>query len=243
MKNNITFACAKQLYGQGISVFPARVNGSKKPVGEWKQYQQQRCPAIKLAEWFDRDNPHAIAVVCGEVSKNLLVLDLDDAELIDPFESQLESEHPDIYDSLVAIETGSGKRHLYFFCEQPFGPRQTFVKMADNKWAIEFRAEGNYVIGPGSPHSTHESNQPYHVVRGSLDEIPTCSAKQVRALIELAKSFEPTSGPSAAAEFGRGQGDHDGQIDRSRPGDDFDAETDWSEILSRDARPPVRAGP
>jgi putative DNA primase/helicase len=136
------------------------------------------------------------------------------------------------------VETGSGKRHYYLFCDEPFGPRQTFVKMSDNKWAIEFRAEGNYVIGPGSPTSTHKSGKPYRVIRGDIGEIFSCTPDEVATLIKTAKSFEKTTEPSAAEEFGVATSNDQSQIDLSRPGDDFDAHTDWAEILTEVIDPP-----
>ena len=85
----ITYEHATQLYHQGISVFPALVNGSKKPKGRWKQYQSKRCTPRQLRQWFKTSSPLAIAVVCGRISNNLLVIDIDDANLIEPFESRL----------------------------------------------------------------------------------------------------------------------------------------------------------
>ncbi len=236
---NTTHQHAEQLYNQGISVFPALVDGSKKPQGKWKQYQRDRCSPTQLNQWFAESYPCAIAVVCGQVSNNLVVIDIDDPDLVEPFETKLEKEHPELYDVAVAVETGSGKRHLYLFCDRPFGPRQTFVKMASNKWAIEFRSEGNYVIGPGSPTQTHKSGQPYRVIRGDIGEIYHFTANEVVTLIQIAKSFERPSGPSAAEEFGSAANCSKARIDLSRPGDDFDAHTDWAEILTEMVESPI----
>ena len=233
----ITYEHATQLYHQGISVFPALVNGSKKPKGRWKQYQSKRCTPRQLRQWFKTSSPLAIAVVCGRISNNLLVIDIDDANLIEPFESRLQTEHPELFNALLAVETGSTKRHLYLFCEEPFGPRQAFVKMADNKYAIEFRAEGNYVIGPGSPATAHKCNRPYRVIRGDIDRIASFSTDEVATLVKFAKSFEPPSGPLAAEEFGCASHDSESPIDTSRPGDDYDS-SDWSEILTEMLDPP-----
>ena len=235
-----TYDIARQLFEQGVSVCPARVDGSKRPKGRWKQFQQERCSTSDLRRWFDRADPWAIAVVCGTVSNNLLVIDLDDPDLIEPFESKLREEQSELFKSLVAVETGSGKRHFYLFCDEPFGPRQTFVKMSDKKWAVEFRAEGNYVIGPGSPASTHASGMPYHVIRGDIGEIYSFAPDEVAALIELAKSFEHPAGPSAAEEFGGDSNGTDRLIDLSRPGDDFADHTDWAEILTKMINPPYK---
>ena len=200
---NSTHQHARQLYDQGISICPVQVNGTKRPQGKWKGYQEQRCSSRDLLCWYDRWDPFAIGVVCGTVSDNLLVVDIDDSELIAPFESELRTKYPALFEALVAVETGSGKRHLYLFCDEPFGPRQTFVKMSDNKWAIEFRSEGNYVIGPGSPTSTHKSGKPYHVIRGDIGEIRSFSPEEVATLVDTAKSFEEVSGPSAAEKLAR----------------------------------------
>lgn len=237
MNKNTTLDHAKQFYAQGISICAGKADGSKKPVGSWGKYRQVRCTLGQIKRWFGGDRLYAILLVCGSISRNLLVIDFDEKSLIRPFLEKLKTEHPELYKVLVAVRTGSGKLHLYVFCEEPFGKRQCFVKLADNKYAIEFRADGCYVVGAGSPDTTHNSGKPYRVIRGDIGRIPTISPQDVAALVEIATAFEKTSDPkpskpslSAVHAFGAVRGD-EAPLDPSRPGDDFDQHADWSELM------------
>ena len=73
---NAILQAAIDFYNAGISVVPAKNDGSKAPIGSWKQYQVQRADIAQLEEWFGSGHS-GIGVVCGQVSGNLELLELE----------------------------------------------------------------------------------------------------------------------------------------------------------------------
>src|SRR5690348_2509009 len=74
-----TYEAAYYYISLGLSVIPIRLDGSKKPfLKEWKPYQSEIANDDDLESWF---NPYAdtygIGIVCGEVSGNLEVIDIE----------------------------------------------------------------------------------------------------------------------------------------------------------------------
>jgi putative DNA primase/helicase len=73
--NNILQA-ALDLHDAGCSVIPARTDGSKAPIGSWKQYQVIRPTRDEVIEWF-KDGHEGIGVITGSVSGNLEMLEAE----------------------------------------------------------------------------------------------------------------------------------------------------------------------
>ncbi len=120
---------AKILLSAGIKIFPIEP-GTKKPQSspagkpiKWSKYAKQVPSTQQLKQWFGE---HDVGVICGTPSGNLLVIDIDDPDIVDPFITRIRDDHRDLYDDFVEITTRSGKRHLYLLMAEPFGKRQTF---------------------------------------------------------------------------------------------------------------------
>lgn len=62
---------------RGLSLIPIRRDGSKAPIGAWKQFQSKLPTAKQVRGWFTVPNPPGIGVLCGGVSGGLEVLDFD----------------------------------------------------------------------------------------------------------------------------------------------------------------------
>ncbi len=60
----------------GLCPIPARTDGSKRPLIQWQQRQHQRPSRAEVDEWF-ADGHQAWGVVCGAVSGNLEMLELE----------------------------------------------------------------------------------------------------------------------------------------------------------------------
>ena len=120
----------------GVNVLPIKPY-SKEPAVNWKTYQ---------SEFFEGEvNPEQnIAVLCGSISNNLVVLDYDFPEAYDMFE--LES----LLDKTIVVQTGSGKYHVYV---RPFPPIQRTLRLTnDNGQHIDIQFNGTYVVAPPSIH-------------------------------------------------------------------------------------------
>ena len=112
----------------------------KKPVGSWKQYQTQR-RAFNEIGFQQGENA---GIVTGEIS-NLLVLDIDNEEL---FKSACEQQGWTVPETFE-VTTGKG-RHLYFNYPQD-GRRYRNIAQGE-KYGIDARGDGGYVVAPGSVH-------------------------------------------------------------------------------------------
>jgi len=116
----------------GFSVIPLK---GKKPVIEWKEYQQRKPTIEELQEWF-QENKFNIGIITGSIS-GIVVVDFDSEEAYQQFK--------DIQSPLV--KTGKGY-HMYFKYQD--GVRN-FQKREDLQ-EIDLRAEGGYVVAPPSMH-------------------------------------------------------------------------------------------
>jgi len=123
-----------------LAVIPA-IYGDKKPEIDWKQWQKQAPPWDQVDKWFNDGKPHNVAIVCGEASRNLAVIDFDDPETYSRFFKVAELEN-----ETLVVRTGSGRYHVYLFTPDPVPS----FKIPQLK--IEIRSIGNIVIAPPSKH-------------------------------------------------------------------------------------------
>ncbi|MEM3047078.1 MAG: bifunctional DNA primase/polymerase, partial [Candidatus Bathyarchaeia archaeon] len=127
-------------YDQGLCVIPA-IYGEKKPAVEWKRYQKERPSREQVVKWFqDQDGKRNIAIVCGEVSGNLTVIDFDDPSVYPRFfdTAKVEAATPVVKTARgVQVYLRSGK------------PVETF-KLPELH--VEVRGNGSLVIAPPSLH-------------------------------------------------------------------------------------------
>jgi hypothetical protein len=120
----------------GWSIIPIKAGTKKPTLRSWKQYQRVR-PSIKqLQKWFGNGKPKDMAVICGAVSGNLAVLDLDSERRCQWWYQQ----HPDLAGKLPIVKTKKGL-HIYFRAE-PFCKK--------NGDEVDLLSEGDCAILPPS---------------------------------------------------------------------------------------------
>ncbi len=76
MPDNPTLDMALDLLSEGISIIPIQPRSKKPALKTWKEYQTRLPTEAEAREWFSNGDKN-IAVVCGAVSGNLVVLDFD----------------------------------------------------------------------------------------------------------------------------------------------------------------------
>ena len=127
-------------YELGLSVFPIQ-HGNKRPaISSWEPYQHRLPAAEELSDWFAGREAN-IAVVCGRVSGNLVVMDFDDAKSYEEFFTNRER----LKKSTLVCRTARGV-HVYLRAAEPV---RTF-KIRELK--LDIRGEGSYVVAPPSLH-------------------------------------------------------------------------------------------
>jgi len=180
-----------ELYlGKGLSIIPLKPR-SKEPLIPWKEYQERLPTAKEIEKWFS-ENEANVAIVCGSISGNLIVVDFDSEEKFKEFYSKIDVEEPWLRDKLLntwIVETGKG-RHVYFriSCgreefEKLFRTRVRFAE------GVDVKAEGGYVVAPPS---IHPSGKEYRFIQGPANgfEIETLTLEEVTKLLKLLSGEE-----------------------------------------------------
>ena len=138
-------------WSMGISIIPCR--GKIPNIPAWQQYQQRRATRAELDAWISGGKFQTIGIICGAVSGNLVVMDLDSPPAVATYEQRF----PNLLDT-YAVTSGSGKgMHLYYQAEKL--PKTARVALAGEHHGIELRSDGCYVIAPPSIHP--DSLMPY----------------------------------------------------------------------------------
>ncbi len=164
----------------------------KRPLGEvlplvggvpsWKMYQATPPTEEEVRGWFCQVKSMNLAVVCGQVSGGLLVIDFDlDAEK--NWVRWRELTRP-LSDLLPVVETGKG-RHVYLRCRE----RVTSLQLARNASGgilIESRGEGSLCL---LPPSVHPNGRTYRWLSGGPESIPMVNTRQYVALLGAAASL------------------------------------------------------
>lgn len=160
-----------------MSVIPVR---GKECEIKWARYQVELPPNSHIHNWQHFGLLSGVAIVCGKVSGNLVVIDLDGGDAIVEFNTAF----PDWLDTYT-VYTGSGKgRHYYFYVDDL--PPTTRVK------GFEVRANGCYVVAPPSLHPT--TGKAYY----PLQNLPIRRVPNMIAIVDWVKGKIPRHGQNRA---------------------------------------------
>ena len=209
MQNELTpvWSQVEKLLTDGISVIPVRdkdetlSDGStairKSPYRKWKQFQGRIATKEELFYMMEQYNTSAVATICGKVSGNLEVIDIDVKWLpgVDArYFNDIRTLYPDLYNKLRIHKSPSGGYHLIYRVESSFiipgnqklGRRlSTEAELHINakekiKCFLETRGEGGYVLAPPSlGYSVHQGLP-----------IPTLTISERESLIALARCYD-----------------------------------------------------
>jgi Bifunctional DNA primase/polymerase, N-terminal len=136
------YAAALAYTDLGLSVLPCK---GKEPSIFWKPFQNRRASPQIIANWYHSGFLHNVGIICGSVSANLVVLDLDGMLAI----NLVNDVFPGLSDT-YRVMTGSGQgNHYYFYTEEP----TPTTRVMGTPWGnIELRSDKTYVIAPPSIH-------------------------------------------------------------------------------------------
>jgi hypothetical protein len=216
----------------------------------WKPYQVFRPTEDEIESWSQDGKCFGLAVVTGLVSGKekgcgLEVIDFDTVALFQPWAGQVESALPGLLRRLVQVQSPRPGRHVYYRCSEIGGSQKLAAEMVERDdgtgrlekvTRIETKGEGGYCLVPPSPRWCHPSLKCYRLVEGSPDltAVPLISPAERSVLLNAARSFNQCTTPALSCapksaarpairpcESGR----------EGRPGDVFNQEADWEEIL------------
>jgi hypothetical protein len=224
---------AQEYAAAGLSVIT--LGTDKTPIGKWKIAQTVRlAPEAVAAHW---KNAPGIGIICGAVSGNLEVIDIDRDGILEPFKDlAIEALGQEFWDSLSIAKTPTpGRFHILYKCEA-VGPNTELAhdlvpdpdRPGEMKPSakIETRGEGGYVVAVGSSPSCHPLNRPYTFLQGSYFTIPTITVEQRRVLFKIARSFTEYVKPELQERAPRKTNETG-----KRTGDLFNGTASWQEIL------------
>lgn len=132
---------------QGYSVIPIQPRG-KKPLIEWKQYQQQRATATEIERWWTRWPTASIGIVTGAIS-GIIVLDIDGKQ----GEQTLKEHKLHCPPTAISKTGGGGWHHIY---KHPGFECRNFTDGAGTTILpnVDFRGDGGYIVAPPSTHAS-----------------------------------------------------------------------------------------
>ena len=140
------FQTALELAEWGWCIVPVP-HGQKSPTIAWKGYQQHPPKDCELHQWFDPGNV-GMAVVCGQVSSNLIALDFDTVGSYD----QWKTANPDLAATLPTDTRGdSGRYHVLARTVAPVPSCDLYLEGFEGK-AGEILSNGKLCVLPPTRH-------------------------------------------------------------------------------------------
>lgn len=245
-------AAALTWHEAGCSLIPIRPDGTKRPAVQWSRFMARRANLEELQIWFNGRDRNGIAVVCGSVSGNLEMLELE-GRAASGANFDLIHQHAtergvgdlwfDFLENGYTEWTPSGGLHLLYRIEDHDVPGNTKIarrpatadELADNpddkiKVLAETRGEGGYVIVAPTGGAVHPTGDTWSVASGRLGVIPTITWDQRQRLVQAvaaALDAMPQEQPAAPRPKPSSMLPASGD----RPGDQFNADAEWAQIL------------
>ena len=148
---------ALKYISKGLSVIPiSPVEGKKSPLlSEWKEYQKRLPTEDEVTSWFRQWPDAKIAVICGEVSGWVSVLDIDDL----PTAKRLLANK----DNLPTLAVGTPSSGLHLYVKVVGGEGHSAFLYSGETHIGEFRTgkeRALYVVAPPSPGYTIIASKP-----------------------------------------------------------------------------------
>jgi hypothetical protein len=235
------YLAALQLTKEGISVVPVSVDGSKKPAPfTWRKYQEERPTTQELIDWFGKGTQQGVGAICGAVSGNLEMLELEGRAVAAQIHIQAKdmAENSGLGDLWQKIQDGycevtpSGGIHwLYRISDGQVPGNQKLARRPGENGGVdvlcETRGEGGFVILAPSAGSCHPSGEPWKILSGSIQTIPTITLEEREALFSIFRCFDEMPKIENIAQEVKSR-----EVNLSLPGDDYNSKVTWEQILT-----------
>ncbi len=225
----------RSAYAAGLCLLPARADGTKAPdASSWSAYQTTRPTVEQMRAWrFATRN--GFGMVAGAVSGSRLCWDFDCADTFVAFMAAAEA--CGLADVVSRIRTGyedrtpnGGTRWIVqypadvTFTDRTLARRPGHTGEPAVKTLIEFPTFS--ILAPSNG-ATHPSGRPYVRVSGDFSTIAAVSGDEVEALTALARSFDQMP----RREYVPPKPKSRTTSDELKPGEDFNARAEWTDIL------------
>lgn len=188
----------KYLNDYRLNIIPTKEE-SKVPAGPWKQFQSRMLSKEEINSKFRNiDNDEVrVAVICGEISGGLEVIDFDNkfGNSADIYKKFIELPGiKQMVDRCPVERSQSGGFHIYYRCLKVSGNLKlaSWLKGKNEKGKdeyetlIETRGEGGYCILAPS--------KGYELTQGTFSNIPIITASEREMILSAARSFNQDFG-------------------------------------------------
>lgn len=241
MTESAVAAAALAAWDAGLCVVRAATDGTKRPLGAWRQWQQQRPDRVQVEQWFAGGHP-GMGAICGQVSGGLEMVELEgravDAGLPDRIDTAMvDAGLGDLWSTVLdgyCERTPSGGLHILWRCETVEGNLKLATN-SDGEVLIETRGEGGWVVLAPSNGATHPTGGRWELLAGAPHSIATITPQQRHQLLEILRSFNHTP-PEERAVNGQHTSRHTSlhlPDSSDRPGDEFDQTHSCHDVLQQ----------
>jgi putative DNA primase/helicase len=233
----------------GLCPIPPMEDGSKRPIGAWKQYQSRRPTDDEMFEMFDRRRAKGVGTVTGAVAGNLEMLEFEGRAVeTGVFDAFLERcEQAGLGPVLTRVVDGyrdrspSGRIHLLYRCDEIAGNTKLarLPVEADPETGekvvpvlIETRGEGGFTVLAPSNGGVHPTGGAWRLERGGFDTIAMISPEERRLLWDVARSFDQHEANQAQhPPKPSGQSRLSTEADGPGVADDYARRVSWEDVL------------
>jgi putative DNA primase/helicase len=225
---------------------PIGTNGDKMPAFDllprindrptWGVFQRRRPKKSEVRSWFASGEHRmpGIAIIAGSVSDNLEIMDFDNADVFRRWEIVMRKLNPQLLRKLVWVRSPRPGFHAYFRCETIGGNQKLAQQLQPPgsetryKTLIEIKGNGGYCVAPPSPSSVHASGKRYRFLTGrDFTMIESITPEERDLLFSTAREFDEVPPPKRTKRRMQTKQRYTGR----RPGDQFNEQTSWQEIL------------
>lgn len=219
---------AKKFLKAGCNVIPVSTDTKKASVS-WGRWQKEKLTDLDACSLFE--DASGIAVLCGQVSGNLEVLDFDakhyqGTDIYEEWLALLDESMPGLAAKLtLLVKTPSGGWHVPYRCLDGIGGNAKLARLPNPDFGkekvpeflevIETRGDGGYVVA--------WPTQGYSIEKGTWGRIPSVSGEEREAMLACARKLN--QGPE------RPHTHRAGPEHMRRPGDEFCERTTWEQVL------------
>lgn len=227
-------------YEAGCSVVPIAKGGKKNPTREWTTLQKMRLTRAEVDNYWRGDEPYGVALICGAVSGNLEMLELEAAATTREAMSKIHNACVErgidwLWDELnlkgyVEWTPSGGLHYLYRMPGEIPGNTKIAVDTQD-KTLSETRGEGGYVIVAPTAGYCHPSGETWEALNGRGPGDMLNVLREHRDVLHAAIAEALDERPAPAPRPERRQELVQRDPNALRPGDDFNLRADWADIL------------
>lgn len=230
---------AREWYDAGYCVVPSHHDKSKRPHNSWLQYQTVRPTWHELEQWLETGQYDGIGVICGQVSGNAEMLEIEghavaagamERLLAAATEYECEDLFRRVFTGCSGRSAGAGLHMHIKVTDEPALPNTRLAFDQQSKILAETRGEGGFAIVAPTPGRTgHEAGSKYEFLARGPAHVATVTGEErdllhmllTIALDDRPEPSTPAYTPNLTAPSPSGD----------TPGDSYNEQTAWDDIL------------